>query len=107
MNKRECRGRPGRDAKLYPGFWAWGGGYRRGVTRTLKPRILGHLDTSPKKARILGHLETGGYESTIYIDSTILRQGSLAAWWHPHKGGGGLRIQDLVRTSDSSDLNPK
>ena len=44
------------------------------------------MDTSPKKARILGHLETGGYESTIYIDSTTGRPRSLVA---PPQGGAG------------------
>ena len=59
-------------------------------------RLLGHLDTSPKKATILGHSETGGYESTIYIDSTTGWPRSLVT---PHKGGSADFPSDCVRVS--------
>ena len=54
--------------------------------------LLEVLESSrrPLGAPILQNLvfvvHVGSYESTIYVDSTILRQGGFAAWWHPHKG---------------------
>ena len=58
------------------------------------------MDTSPKKARILGHSETGGYESTIYIDSTTGWLRSLVA--PPQGGAGGLREAHETIVSERS-----
>ena len=52
--------------------------------------LRGHLDISPKKARILEHWTTGGYEATIYMDSTFYKGRPRSLVAPPQGGAGGL-----------------